>query len=88
MHVHTLTTHGGIDVNPSLTEPRAVRWLLTGAALLFLTLFLFVPLVSVFVQAFEKGIGAYWVSFQDPDAAAAIRLTLLTAAIAVPLNIV
>ncbi len=88
MHVHTLSSHGGIDVNPSLTEPRIVRWLLTGTALLFLSLFLFVPLVSVFVQAFEKGIGAYWASFQDPDAWAAIKLTLLTAAIAVPLNIV
>lgn len=65
-----------------------MRWLLTGTALLFLSLFLFVPLVSVFVQAFEKGIGAYWASFQDPDAWAAIKLTLLTAAIAVPLNIV
>ncbi|MFB3788621.1 MAG: sulfate ABC transporter permease subunit CysW [bacterium] len=71
-----------------MTEPRIVRWLLTGTALLFLSLFLFVPLVSVFVQAFEKGIGAYWASFQDPDAWAAIKLTLLTAAIAVPLNIV
>jgi sulfate transport system permease protein len=57
-------------------------------AVLFLALFLFMPLVIVFSQAFAKGIGAYWESLRTPDALSAIRLTLLAAAIAVPLNLV
>ncbi|GAB5099901.1 MULTISPECIES: sulfate ABC transporter permease subunit CysW [unclassified Caballeronia] len=74
-------------LNP-VTEPRAVRWILTGIALVFLALFLVVPLVAVFVQAFAKGIDYYFDSLKDPDAWSAIKLTLLTAAIAVPLNVV
>ena len=73
---------------PSLSEPAPVRWLLTGIALGFLALFLVVPLVSVFVKAFEHGVGVYWAAITDPTALAAMRLTLLTAAIAVPLNTV
>ncbi len=73
-------------LNP-VTEPRVVRWLLTGIALAFLALFLVVPLVAVFVQAFAKGVDYYFESLKDPDAWAAIRLTLTTAAIAVPLNV-
>jgi sulfate transport system permease protein len=71
----------------STTEPAFVRWLLIGAALIFLGLFLFVPLAVVFTQAFDKGVAAYMASFREPDALAAIRLTLLIAAIAVPLNL-
>ena len=74
-------------LNP-VTEPRAVRWLLTGIALAFLALFLVVPLAAVFVQAFAKGVGYYVESLKDPDAWSAIKLTLTTAAIAVPLNVV
>src|SRR5690554_6857101 len=70
------------------TDPAWARWLLTGVAVLFLALFLVVPLVSVFAYALEKGVGAYFRSFADSDTLAAIRLTLLTAAIAVPLNVV
>jgi sulfate transport system permease protein len=70
-----------------LTEPALVRWGLIGAVLLFLTLFLFVPLVSVFVQALDKGLGAYFAAIIEPDALAAIKLTLLAAAISVPLNL-
>ncbi|MEW6341529.1 MAG: sulfate ABC transporter permease subunit CysW [Pseudomonadota bacterium] len=70
-----------------VTEPRLVRWLLTGIALLFLALFLVVPLVAVFYQALSKGIGFYLDALADPDAVSAIKLTLLTAAIAVPLNL-
>ncbi|SIT43599.1 sulfate transport protein (ABC superfamily, membrane) [Paraburkholderia piptadeniae] len=70
-----------------VTEPRAVRWLLTGIALLFLALFLVLPLVAVFYQALAKGVAFYFESLADPDAVSAIRLTLLTAAIAVPLNL-
>jgi sulfate transport system permease protein len=65
-----------------------VRWSLTTIALLFLALFLVVPLAAVFVQAFSKGIDFYFESLRDPDAWSAIKLTLLTAAIAVPLNVV
>jgi sulfate transport system permease protein len=71
-----------------VTEPRLVRWVLTGIALLFLALFLVVPLVAVFYQALSKGIGFYLEALADPDAVSAIKLTLLTAAIAVPLNLV
>ncbi len=71
-----------------LSEPLLLRGLLTGAALLYLGVFLFVPLAAVFAQALEKGFGAYLAALREPDALAAIRLTLLTAAIAVPLNLV
>jgi sulfate transport system permease protein len=72
----------------NITEPPWVRRLLIGVALAFLSLFLFVPLVSVFTQAFAKGIGFYCHTIADPKALSAIWLTLLTAAIAVPLNCV
>jgi len=71
-----------------LTEPRWVRWLLTAAALGFLGLFLFVPLVLVFVKAFEGGWDAYLAALRDPIALAAVRLTLLVAALTVPVNLV
>lgn len=70
------------------TEPALVRWLLIGIAMAFLGLFLIVPLVAVFTQALEKGIAAYFAAFREPAALSAIRLTLFTAAIAVPLNLV
>ncbi|MBI3249500.1 MAG: sulfate ABC transporter permease subunit CysW [Deltaproteobacteria bacterium] len=70
------------------TEPPIIRWLLIGAALTFLGVFLFVPLLAVFVQAFQKGVAAYFAALYEPDAFAAARLTLLTAAIAVPLNLI
>lgn len=73
---------------PALGESPWVRRLLIAAALAFLALFLLLPLVAVFVQAFQKGFAAYWEALVEPDAAAAIRLTLLVAAIAVPLNLV
>jgi sulfate transport system permease protein len=69
-------------------EPAAVRWSLIGIAVLFLALFIFLPLAIVFSQAFAKGIGTYGASLRTPDALSAIRLTLLAALIAVPLNLV
>lgn len=71
-----------------LTEPAPVRWFLTGIALSFLGLFLFVPLASVFAQALAKGFGAYLEAISEPDALAAIKLTVIAAAISVPLNLV
>jgi len=70
------------------TEPAIVRWTLIGTAVAFLGLFLVVPLAAVFTLALEKGLSAYFAAFREPDALAAIRLTLLTAGIAVPLNLV
>jgi sulfate transport system permease protein len=69
-------------------EPKWVRGVLLAVALVFLTLFLFVPLVSVFAEAFKKGWDAYIAAISEDDALSAIKLTLLTAAIAVPLNLV
>jgi len=65
-----------------------VRWLLIGIALTFMTLFLFVPLATVFHQAFRKGLQVYLAAISEPDAVSAIKLTLLAAAISVPLNLV
>ncbi len=72
--------------NRRATEPRLVRWVLTGIALAFIMLFLVAPLAVVFVYAFQKGMQAYWTAIIDPEAWSAIRLTLVTAAIVVPLN--
>jgi sulfate transport system permease protein len=66
----------------------AGRWAIITAALAFLGLFLFLPLVLVFAEAFRKGLTLYFESFRDPDALAAIRLTLLAAGLAVPCNLV
>ena len=70
----------------ALSDPAPARWLLIAVTLGFLGVFLLLPLVIVFVQAFLQGIGTYWRALADEDTRAAIRLTLLTAAIAVPLN--
>jgi len=69
-------------------EPVWVRRSLIGLALVFLTLFLFVPLISVFYEAFKKGAEVYFAAITDSDAVSAIKLTLTVAAIAVPLNLV
>ena len=69
-------------------EPFWVRTLLLTIALGFLLLFLLVPLVAVFVEAFKKGWQVYLAAVIEPDALSAVRLTLITAAIAVPLNLV
>lgn len=70
----------------SLTEPRLLRWILTGMALLFLAVFLLIPLVAIFAEALSRGLATYLAAIIEPDALAAVRLTLLAAAIAVPLN--
>jgi sulfate/thiosulfate transport system permease protein len=72
----------------STAEAGWARWSLIVVSIGFLTLFLFVPLAAVFAEALRKGWTAYWGSFRDPHCLAAIRLTLLVAAIAVPLNLV
>ncbi len=72
----------------STTESAWVRSSLLAAALLFVVLFLILPLAAVFTEALRKGFGAYLAALQEPDAWSAIKLTLITAAIAVPLNLV
>ena len=69
-------------------RPGAAGWSLIALAIGWLGLGILLPLASVFAEAFRKGVGAYLAAFKDPDALAAIRLTLLVAAIAVPLNAV
>ena len=76
------------QIQSATREPDWVRWLLIGTALTFLTLFLFLPLLSVFTEAFRKGWDTYKEAILDPDALSAMRLTLVAALIAVPLNLV
>jgi sulfate/thiosulfate transport system permease protein len=67
-------------------ESPLVKWLLIGVSLIFVLMFLFLPLLNVFAQALAKGWSGYWDALHDADTLAAIRLTLLVAAITVPLN--
>jgi sulfate transport system permease protein len=72
---------------PAIRESALVRWLVVGAALIFILLFLVLPLVVVFTEALLQGLGPYFAAIIEPDALAAIRLTLIVAAISVPLNL-
>jgi len=71
-----------------LTESRTTRYVLLAITFGFLGLFLFLPLVSVFTEALRKGLGAYIAALTEPAARSAIVLTVVTAAIAVPLNLI
>jgi len=75
-------------VQAGTTESAWVRRTLIGIALAFMFLFLVLPLAAVATEALAKGLGAYVAALNEPDAWSAIKLTLLTAAIAVPLNLV
>ena len=79
---------GNPAVSQSTSEPAFVRRLLIGMALAFLVLFLFLPLGVVFFTALGDGVRVYLQTFRDPDTISAIRLTLIAAGIAVPLNVV
>jgi sulfate transport system permease protein len=83
-----LTARGAERWHGAVGEPWFVRWMLIAVALTFLSLFLVAPLYAVFHEALREGVGAYFKSFRDPAALAAIKLTLVAAAIAVPLNLV
>ena len=78
----------GAHTPPALTEPAWLRWSLIGVCLAFLGLFLAAPLVMVFSEALAKGVEAYRAAIVEPDAQAALWLTLLAAGIAVPSNLV
>jgi len=77
------TRPGGASIRSSL-----VRWAFISISLLFLAALLLAPLATIFVMALEKGVRAYFASFADPDTAAAVRLTLMSALVVVPLNTV
>ncbi len=72
----------------SLKEHKVVQWLLTFIALAFLALFLVLPLITIFMTAFQKGLETYLAAITNPDALAAIKLTLIVVLITVPLNAV
>lgn len=74
--------------NRATSEAIWVRYTLIGVTLLFLSLFLFIPLVAVFTEALRKGAQTYFAAITEPDALSAIKLTLIAAVIAVPLNLV
>lgn len=74
--------------NPNITEPRLLQWLLTAVALLFLAVMLVVPLAAVFAEALKGGWRLYFAALADPEALDAVKLTLLTAAVVVPVNAV
>jgi sulfate/thiosulfate transport system permease protein len=80
--------HNKVARSRATSEPSWVRWSLVALMLAFLTLFLIVPLVAVFTEALRKGFSTYITALIDPDALSSIQLTLIAAAIAVPLNLV
>jgi sulfate transport system permease protein len=82
----TVAEQAELPIHLPLEEPTAVRGVLIAVALLFLVVFLVLPLVAVFVEAFRGGIGAYFAAITEPEALSAIYLTLLTALISVPLT--
>jgi len=84
----THTVDAARPVPIGLSEPFVVRWALIGVALLFLGFFLFLPLAAIFVQAFDSGIAGYWAAITESEAISAFTLTLIAAAVAVPLNLV
>ena len=71
-----------------MKDPAWLRVLLIGLALAFLTLFVGLPVITVFVEAFRNGARAYVAAIVEPDTLSAIKLTLLTAGISVPINVV
>ena len=82
----TVAERAGLPIRLPLEEPRAVRVGLIAVALIFLVVFLILPLLAVFVEAFRGGIGAYFAAITEPEALSAIYLTLLIALISVPLT--
>jgi sulfate transport system permease protein len=74
--------------NRATSESMLIRYLLIGTTLLFLSLFLFIPLAAVFTEALRKGFETYFAAIVEPDAVSAIQLTLIATAISVPLNLI
>jgi sulfate transport system permease protein len=83
----TSVPHSPLRAAPvPLPEQPLAKWLLIAVAVLFSAVFLLLPLVNVFYQAFSSGWALYWKALSEPDTGSAIRLTLLVAGISVPLN--
>jgi len=82
------TVHAAPKVRSVVTESRLARWSLIFLSLLFLVLMVFLPLAAVFVEAFRKGVVAFFEALQDGETFSAIRLTLIVAGISVPLNLI
>lgn len=80
------TEKNKVSKSAALQEPRVIRYTLTFIALTFLAFFIVLPLASIFITAFQKGVDVYLAAITHPDALAAIKLTLTVVAIAVPLN--
>ncbi len=80
--------HTKVARSRATSEPIWIRWLLITITLLFLSLFLIVPLAAVFTEALRKGFDTYITALVDPDALSSIKLTFIAATIAVPLNLV
>jgi sulfate transport system permease protein len=76
------------EANPAASDSPLVKWIIIGISLTFFASFLLLPLVAVFVEAFKKGWEVYLKAIVEPDALSAMRLTLLAAAFAVPLNVI
>ena len=76
------------EARAATRETALVKWLILGTALTFFAVFLLMPLIAVFVEALRKGWETYASALVDPDSLSALRLTLLAAAIALPLNLV
>lgn len=87
LHIHTSRAEK-LQSSSATRETPWVKWALIGTGVAFFGFFLLLPLFAVFVEAFRQGVGVYWESLKEPDAVYALKLTLLAAAIAVPLNLV
>ena len=83
---HSTSIKQTISNKGALQEPKFVRYTLTFIALAFLSFFIVLPLISIFITAFQKGAEVYFDAISHPDALSAIKLTLTVVAIAVPLN--
>ncbi|MFI8496157.1 sulfate ABC transporter permease subunit CysW [Peribacillus butanolivorans] len=80
------TNNSVILTRNATKEPKSIQWILISIVLLFLSLFLVVPLIAIFVKAFEKGADAYFAAIAHPDSMSAIKLTLIVVLITLPLN--
>jgi sulfate transport system permease protein len=87
-NLHLIGDSSGQASHQALRDSQWVRWGLTSIAIGFIVLFLCLPLGLVLFQAFSKGWDAYWLALSQPDALAALRLTLIVALATVPLNTV
>ena len=87
-HLNAPVGQSYYEYNPATREPNWVKWSILILSLAFFGLFLLLPLVSVFTEALRKGFAVYIQAITQPDTLSAMRLTLLAAAIAIPLNVV